>query len=284
MFHGNFFKIFTFPVWIVMFFVLVFFGVTINKICKTVSNHEESICYKTVTACFINIWAIILGVSVSEMPRTLRVRVFFFLWVCYSLIITTVFQAFFTSFLIEPGIETGITTLEQLNRAKVKLFSLPYEYFQWCIYPEMYYTCSIIKSACSNELECLKKIKNSKNGSILSSNFHMDFTKREYNLCPLEDSQIKIQYVFMMARPSLVFSRINEMVLKMIEYGIIDKIKDDYSRETYGNFLLRKSQKTTDDFFVFTMLHLQIVFYIFGCGLIAGFIVLIGELVYHSLQ
>jgi hypothetical protein len=59
--------------------------------------------YKTLTSTLTNLWAVILGVSVSAMPRPTSLRSLFIAWVCFSLAFSTVFQAFLTTFLIDSG-------------------------------------------------------------------------------------------------------------------------------------------------------------------------------------
>ena len=55
-----------------------------------------------------------IGVSVPQQPTTSTLRVFFFLYVCFCFAISTVFRAFFVSFLEEPKYEKKIETLEEL--------------------------------------------------------------------------------------------------------------------------------------------------------------------------
>ena len=48
--------------------------------------------YKTLKSSLTNIWAVLLGVSVSKMPRSPSLRSLFLAWVCCSLAFSTVFQ------------------------------------------------------------------------------------------------------------------------------------------------------------------------------------------------
>jgi len=75
---------------------------------------SESQGYKTLKSSFTNLWAVILGVSVSSMPRTVSLRSLFFTWVFFCLAFNTVFQAFLTSFLTDSGYKTPIKDMDEL--------------------------------------------------------------------------------------------------------------------------------------------------------------------------
>jgi len=61
-----------------------------------------------------NLWAVILGVSVSSMPRSPSLRSLFLAWVCFCLGFNTVFQTFLTTFLTESGYKTPIRNMDEL--------------------------------------------------------------------------------------------------------------------------------------------------------------------------
>jgi hypothetical protein len=72
-----------------------------------------------------NVWAVILGVSVSMMPRAQSLRSLFIAWVCFSVALSTVFQAFLTTFLIDSGYKTPIQNIEELYESGMKLYYQP---------------------------------------------------------------------------------------------------------------------------------------------------------------
>ena len=78
------------------------------------SSTSEWQVYKTLTSSFTNIWAVILGVSVSKMPRAPSLRSVFLIWVCFCLAFSTVFQAFLRTFLVDSGYETLIQNMDEL--------------------------------------------------------------------------------------------------------------------------------------------------------------------------
>jgi len=48
------------------------------------------------------------------MPRSWKVRIFFLIYVCYCFAMSTVFQAFFVSYLVEPGYGEKTASFQEL--------------------------------------------------------------------------------------------------------------------------------------------------------------------------
>jgi len=76
--------------------------------------------YKTLKSSFTKLWAVILGVSVSSMPRNLSLRSLFFTWICFCLAFSTVFQAFLTTFLTDSVYKTPIKIMDELFASGIK--------------------------------------------------------------------------------------------------------------------------------------------------------------------
>ncbi|KAJ9578814.1 hypothetical protein L9F63_004964 [Diploptera punctata] len=85
---------------------------------KYVKNEFEG--YKQIYDCIQNMWAVVLGVSLATLPRSTPLRMFFICWICYGLSINTVFQAFLTTFLIEPGHGHQISNIEEVIDTNIK--------------------------------------------------------------------------------------------------------------------------------------------------------------------
>jgi hypothetical protein len=100
--------VFTPSVWLTMAAVIILttlvFWRTSNGPASAVT---ESHTYRTVLNCAYNACAAFMGVSVPQMPRTTKLRVLFFVFVCYCFAMSIVFQAFFTSFLVATGLWRG---------------------------------------------------------------------------------------------------------------------------------------------------------------------------------
>jgi hypothetical protein len=107
---------FSLSVWLTMGLVLLLttsvFWCAGNGPYRSVCNETHT--YQSLSNCFHNAWAVFVGVSVPQKPTTSSLRVFFFLYVCFCFAISTVFQAFFVSYVVEPKYEKKLETLEEL--------------------------------------------------------------------------------------------------------------------------------------------------------------------------
>jgi len=75
--------------------------------------------YQSLSSCFQNAWAVLMAVSVPQQPTTFDLIVYFFLYDCFYFAISTVIQAFFVSYLVEPKYERKIETLDELLNSDV---------------------------------------------------------------------------------------------------------------------------------------------------------------------
>ena len=75
---------------------------------------NKSHTYQSLSNCLHNVWAVFVAVSVPQQPRTSTLRIFFFLYVCFCFAISTVFQAFFVSYLVEPKYGKKLEILDEL--------------------------------------------------------------------------------------------------------------------------------------------------------------------------
>jgi hypothetical protein len=82
--------------------VIIWAIVKVSNAVATIENQSST--YTNRTKCFLNVWAIILGVCATEdIPQKGVVRIVFLLWVVYSLAVNTVYQTFLTSYMLDPG-------------------------------------------------------------------------------------------------------------------------------------------------------------------------------------
>ena len=107
---------FSLSVWLTMGLVLLLttavFWCAGNGAFRSVCNETHT--YKSLSHCLYSAWAVFMGVSVPQQPTSSSLRVFFFLYVCFCFAISSVFQAFFVSYLVEPKFERKIETLDEL--------------------------------------------------------------------------------------------------------------------------------------------------------------------------
>jgi hypothetical protein len=132
---------FSLSVWLTMGLVLLLttavFWCAGNVSYRSVCNETHT--YQSLSHCFHCAWAVFLGVAVPQQPTTSTLRAFFLLYVCFCFAISTVFQAFFVSYLVEPMYEKTLETLDDLMESEVvygSLSALKFAEYQLS-YPEL---------------------------------------------------------------------------------------------------------------------------------------------------
>lgn len=81
--------------------------------------HDTSV-YREISSCLATFWSVLLGASLSVLPHSDTLRVFFITWVCYSLAINTVFQDYLISCLIDPGLQHQISSMDEIIDYKIE--------------------------------------------------------------------------------------------------------------------------------------------------------------------
>jgi hypothetical protein len=155
---------FSLSVWLTM--GLVFLLTT--AVCWCVANgpyqstFKELQTYKSVSHCFYNAWAVYMGVSVTQLPTTSKLRVFFIIYVCYYFAMSTVFQAFFVSYLVEPQYGKEIKTLDELLHSDIIYsYHLAIEFaLHKTSYTEMikFYESKELRKDCSDVRKCIEQL------------------------------------------------------------------------------------------------------------------------------
>jgi len=106
---SSIFRILSVELWLVLIISTVNAAISTTLVGRYSCTYEWQ-GYKTLTSSLTNLWAVIVGVSVSTMPRSTSLRSLFLACVYFSLAFNTVFQAFLTTFLIDSAYETPIQT------------------------------------------------------------------------------------------------------------------------------------------------------------------------------
>ena len=113
---SRFFNIFSVDIWICFALSLVLAVITVSCISNNghKSHLHESSFYSNIFSVTANIIAISLSMSVNTQQRSAPLHLFFLCSVCYSVVISTVFQPYFSTFLIKLGYVEPIKTVEQM--------------------------------------------------------------------------------------------------------------------------------------------------------------------------
>jgi hypothetical protein len=245
-----------------------------------------------------DIWAVNLGVSVPNMPRHDAVRPVFLSVVWYSFAMSCLFQTYFTSILVNPGMSKQMVTLEELYQSNlVYHFNNRTDSFVKFTDPEYYNEIRLEKKKCRYRGICIIDYLSNQNVATISSSFHAEYYtlaalpagSATPRMCTLKDKFYNIRYTIYMAKGSFLVDIFNRIIRRVTEAGFIEKLKHDAktswryqkfsdSHSTFDTVFETTAIKT--DYFVFSMSNLKFVFYLLLLGYLLSTIIILGELLF----
>jgi hypothetical protein len=264
---------------------------------RCISNYRhkphlhESKSYSNIFTVTANIISVVLSVSVNTQPRSAPLRLFFFCWVWYSFAISTVFQAYLTTFLIEPGYEEPIKTVEQMLNSE-KNFGFMDKFKILFSDTSDPVDSAIVKNAveCPDEPMCFTWAAEYHNITTILSDLFMANRYGENKLtdennkpllCELEGGVVRrIDFAILFGKRSAFFELINDVLNHIIEGGIIMYImKWGFEKvEIQTGF---NSPTSDDNYFVFGVSHLQTAFYLLMLGYVLAVASFVIEIMWH---
>jgi hypothetical protein len=284
-------RVFSSSVWLCMFvvFILTSFVFWRSAIGQETSVVTESKKFKNILYCVYVALCVFMSVSVPEMPRTWKLRTWFlyFVWYCFAM--NTVFQAFFISFLVEPGYTKQIEALDELRKSHLSycldkvsennhFFISYYEY----------------QNFDSNRMEpeslrdCLEYFFANNNITLLSSVYYAQFVaslsgldrNRNKLFCTLARDEYSVHTVMFLSQGHPLLDRFNLLLRRSTEAGLVEKYWSHLNYEVY----LRNVAKVAvcngcnEAYFALTLFHLRIAFVVLGLGYVFSCILLLIEL------
>jgi hypothetical protein len=253
---------------------------------------KESYGYSTVIHCLYNVWCVFMGVSVPEMPRTFRVRALFILFVWYSFAMSTIFQSFFTSFLVSPGYVSRLSSLDDLRHSGLKYGSNKgVDGFLHDVGYVEHDRLNLDRFECDDDHEkCMERVFTESDATFVAVTFIAQYvatrigkTSDENLLCTLDENIFSINSVFYLRRGHPVIERFDVVIRRCFEAGLGDKF---WSHLHFNLKLqnMRKSEESdcqtcTDTYFVFALTHLSVVFIVLGFGHVLSVAVFVAELI-----
>jgi hypothetical protein len=290
-------RIFSYQVWIVLF---VSFCITViltwilsNNFSE--NNLQESAKYKKISGCITNLWAVTLGVSVPQKPRTKFVRFLFALFVVHSYAMNTIYQIFFTSFLVDPGTTRQIMSLKELLESGIEYGYIPHWDATFNTSNDMTHRKIILgRSTCTNRLYCFGRVDVSGDFAYFDSDAVRDeYLRREKNgrLCAIEDGYFVLKFAMYLEKSSYFKDHINYALSIINEHGFSRKLES----KTYNNYWyisnINETLKNAEDetgfnetYFSFSISHLAFAFYVHILGCSVGLVVFLIEIIFHRLK
>jgi hypothetical protein len=231
-----------------------------------------------------NIWAVTVGASVTETPRSLRLKLLFVVFVCYCAAISIVFQTFLTSFLVDPGYDKQLKSLEEILDSGIE-FGYPksFDIIFYISSDSRHKEVFARGKKYSSGWECIDRIHTSGNFATFVPNWEVHNYTNVINdhstICPLNDVDYAFSFITTyVQRGGFFLESLNRFITLSIESGIFDKL---FRKSVYTAMAIRKTTDVSDGYFVFTLSHLHIAFYILFIGHSLSLLLFLCEVLYH---
>ncbi|PSN53709.1 Ionotropic receptor 702 [Blattella germanica] len=262
---GNVLNVFSTSVWLVSVAVLLLAAMLFFILQK---NDMRLTSYNTYSSCVLNVWAVFLSLSVSSMPLDSYFRIFFFLVVCFCFAMNTIFQSFFTSYLIDPGYEKQLESIEDLNEK-----GLPFLFDEFLIFAEEL-SCtkllSFFKHAqlCEPYEQCMKDMIKNQNSSFIQSKL-----KTEYfasclgvkKMCTVWHYDV-LGFVIAVSRGHPLLAKFNYFIRNCLEHGFLEIYWSHFIWKTLLLHYRNSNEENEYSYQAFALIHLQICFLFLATG------------------
>jgi hypothetical protein len=281
--------VFTPSVWIsiLVVFILTALAFWRTAVGPSSATWRDPIVFQTFRYNFYIVWAVFLGVSVAKLPRTPRLRSMFLLYVWYSFAMSTVFQVFFITFLVNPGYRKRIENFEELVSSGLKLatdarmlgfvnISGYWEYLRLGLSTD---SCSVID-------ECLIQLVRNKNMTTVSSKFQFEYIlatvgktedKNKY-LCTIPEIVVTSKFSAYISKGNPLLDRFNLWIERILDSGLVNKYWSQFLwNVTLQGIASDSSERDEGEFFVFTVSHLSAAFCLLLIGYLISFAVFMAE-------
>ncbi|KAJ9584378.1 hypothetical protein L9F63_021272 [Diploptera punctata] len=273
--------LFSLSTWAGMALVFMVVSVVFWTLSNYPTRRNDFTGFNLLAQSFSAAWAVLLGISVPQIPLSLGSRTLFIIYVWYCFAISTVFQGYFTTYLVEPGYEARLRTVDDVMRAELKLgFYRFMENFQVAIdlsdlevFEEIIYV---------DMNECVNDVLFNGETFSLSLSYFPSFLASKAGVpdhskvvCFLDNSITMIPMAVAVPVGHPLLDILNVHIRRCVEAGLLEgywsKIKHDVNL---------KANKTDEDgeFVVFSLNHLSPVFMLLLFGYILSTILLVCEL------
>ncbi|KAJ9586148.1 hypothetical protein L9F63_020204 [Diploptera punctata] len=238
--------------------------------------------------CIFNSWGVFLNISVDEISKKTTVRIIFITWVLISIALTTVFQAFMTSYFTDPGKSYQINTFDELERSNLKL-SLTQKAFR---HDNMLHNTSKTTFLMfSNDCQLLEFCYRNSSVAALTTEERFLYISRLY----FGDDSTSVFHIFtedvkgyhrtlnMYARNPFV-EAVNRIIINLVEAGIINKIVETFLDPSGWVRGKRMGKNSIHDYVPLSMFHMTSPFIYLGFGYLLSVVVFILEFVLFKVR
>ncbi|KAJ9580533.1 hypothetical protein L9F63_024299 [Diploptera punctata] len=244
-----------------------------------------------VSNCLSYIFSIYTAVSVKQKPTSAILRTLFLLCVWYCSVYNLIFQSFFTTWLIDPGLKKQISNFEELMSSELEFgfkFDMNETYMKhfnndgFEIDKRRFKTCNTLQ-------ECFRRTIKYKNYStltfdVIAENFvAINYPNQKNVLCTIEDNLSTGHIVFLLGKNSLYHESFTKLARRFVESGIISKRVDDFRNSLINTAEILEDNEEHVKYFVLELHHMIVAFTLLLLGYVLAFLTFIMEIIYRSL-
>jgi hypothetical protein len=291
----NLLTIFSLSVWLAIGLVLLLttavFWCAFNGPYRSVCNKTHT--YQSLSNCLHNVWAVFVGVSVPQQPTNSSLRVFFFLYVCFCFAISTVFQAFFVSYLVEPNYEKLETFEDLLNSDVVYGYHPADEHVLGIIsYPgfKKFYKLKELKEDCSDVRKCVERMIIKRDIASFINLIYANYVAKELGKVDVGKIIYSLDQFAHSASPIILFKkgnplldRFNVLMRRCLEAGLLEMHWTELQHRASLKGAERFTEAAGDMFFPFSFSHLMAAFVVLLVGTVLSSVVFIAEVIVNCL-
>jgi hypothetical protein len=283
-----FVRTFALSVWAALFLAFVAFAIVMWGLAKFPDERQESTLFRSFVGTLQALMAVFLNVSVNRMPCNMFLRCFICLWIWSSFALTTVFQTYFTSFLVDPGLEKQVSDIEELLASNL---TLTFDYGYKALFEDADERAEVILSrqvSCPDFESCARRtatvgdaatILDFQNFYVYSHGFVDD--NGDSLLCRLPDKINGYQISMFMQKGNPLFCPVDSVILRFVEAGLVDFWwKQVVERQNFTTQEEGADEPIT--FFVFSLSHLNVAFKFLALGYCLSIFVFVLEILYKN--
>ncbi|KAJ9580336.1 hypothetical protein L9F63_003971 [Diploptera punctata] len=280
-------SLFSLSTWLCLGLVPILVAVVFWTLSNIPEHNVNFTAFNMISRCFIAAWAVLLGVSVPRMPLSLRMRCLFIIYVWYCFAISTVFQAFFTTYIVEPGYESSLHTVDDV--VETGLVFASYDIYKGSEFITELEMISKFKHVVETNdySKCVEQLLFRKSMFILSSIYGSEFMasrfyfgRKDNVVCFLDDSVMTFIYAVALPKGSPFLEILNEHIGMLLESGFLERCWS----EMLHTVKLQAKQYEDSEYVVFNLSHLSPVFIMLLLGYVLCLIVFIMEHTTHFLK
>jgi hypothetical protein len=255
------------------------------RVSRTDTRHSETQSYASLSKCVCNVLAVVLGVSVPQMPRTSAVRVLFLLWLVYSLHVNIAYVSYLTTFMINPGSEHQIQNVQELANSGVEYGY--HEGYDTHFKDNTDATSEIIlrhRTQCgSSGNDCLERLTRRGDLAMLAATDIVQYTAACRNFrnpanpvfYTFQSGFLSSNYVMYLTKGSPLLQSINSITRHATEAGLVDY----WWTEIVHSCTLERHTEIKDESSALTTSHLQSAFLLLFLGLGLSVSAFVAELI-----